>query len=121
MIEIEEAAFILKITPRKIASESHIGFIHAILATRACGQAHGGEIGISAKGLMPIHEDRLRLNITDDDAVSSGERTRLACSLRRLAAIAREGKVRDGEGAIASTRGACAPQICSPRNALAAP
>jgi len=38
-----------------------------------------------------------------------------------IAAIAREGKVRDGEGAIASTRGACAPQICSPRNALAAP
>ena len=46
----------------------------------------------------------------------SGERTRLACWLRRLAAtdfLARpvtRGKVRDGEGAIASTRGACAPR-----------
>src|SRR5438045_6765332 len=37
--------------------------------------------------------------------ISSGERTRLACSLRRLAAMFRKGKVRDGEGAIASTRG----------------
>ncbi|PYL97444.1 MAG: hypothetical protein DME27_07605 [Verrucomicrobia bacterium] len=28
------------------------------------------------------------------------------------------GKVRDGAGAIASTRGACAPQIRSPRHAV---
>ena len=41
----------------------------------------------------------------------SGERTRPRCPLRRLAAMLLEkGKVRVGEGAIASTRGACAPQ-----------
>src|SRR5438105_8200667 len=34
----------------------------------------------------------------------------LACPLRRLAAMFCRGKVRDGEGAIASTRGACGPQ-----------
>jgi hypothetical protein len=45
----------------------------------------------------------------------SWERTRLACGFRRLAEISSglrnlPAKVRDREGAIASTRGACAPQ-----------
>ena len=47
-------------------------------------------------------------------AHGSGERTRLACGWRRLAATnfvwGGRKKVRDGEGAIAGTRGACVPQ-----------
>ena len=39
-----------------------------------------------------------------------GSARALACSMRRLAAMLWEGKVRDGEGAIAGTRGARAPQ-----------
>jgi hypothetical protein len=39
-----------------------------------------------------------------------GSARALACSLRRLAAIPLIEKVRDREGAIASTRGACGPQ-----------
>src|SRR5439155_11585744 len=39
-----------------------------------------------------------------------GSTPALACPFRRLGAMFCRGKVRDGEGAIASTRGACAPQ-----------
>src|SRR5439155_9656761 len=64
-------------------------------------------VSLPARSLM----DRLRRGFMEPRvccvASKSGERTRLACSLRRLVW---EGKVRDGEGAIASTRGACAPQ-----------
>ena len=81
-----------------------------------------GEVYASLpSGVLPVNEDGSRLNMSNDDAIFSGKRTRLACSLQRLAAMFWEGKVRDGEGAITSTRGACAPQICSPRNTLAAP
>src|SRR5881392_1258737 len=41
VIEIEEAAFILKM-PTKIARANHIGFIHVILAAGVSSQAHGG-------------------------------------------------------------------------------
>src|SRR6266487_5763989 len=78
VIEIDEAAFILKI-PTKIARANHIGFIHSILVARAQGQARGGRIGISADEVMLVNEDRSRLKIINDEAISSGERTRLAC------------------------------------------
>jgi len=39
VIEIEEAAFTLKVTPRKIARASHFGFIHQTLAAPGFGQA----------------------------------------------------------------------------------
>src|SRR5207248_9032456 len=42
--------------------------------------------------------------------VDLGSARALACLLRRLAGMLWTESVRDGEGAIASTRGACAPQ-----------
>src|SRR5205823_13324084 len=77
VIEIEVAAFILRVTPRKIARANHIGFIHQTLAARAQGQARGGRIGISADEVMLVNEDRSQLKIINDEAISSGERTRL--------------------------------------------
>src|SRR5205814_3284310 len=38
VIEIDEAAFILKTPPRKIVTANQIGFIHAILAAPGCRQ-----------------------------------------------------------------------------------
>jgi len=71
--------------------------------------------------VLPVDEDGSRLNMTNDDAIFSGERTRLACwrwrARHRELFLPRTLR----RGAAMSTRGACAPQICSPRNTLAAP
>src|SRR5213082_1055105 len=79
----------------------------------ATRRSAGGRRG-SSRGTYIVHCTREAPQAEPDRAFARqatlGNTRALACPLRRLAAMCCRGKVRDGEGAIASTRGACAPR-----------
>src|SRR5438874_12540749 len=79
----------------------------------ATRRSAGGRRG-SSRGTYIVHCTREAPQAEPDRAFARqatlGSTRALACPLRPLAAMFCRGKVRDGEGAFPSMRGACAPQ-----------